>query len=167
MLVGLDNLQLSSVIGLMGLKAKRRWMLVATFVLFEVSMPLVGMLIGNRLNSSFENVAEWFGAAFLISLGLFILIREWRERGEQDIVNNKWFLILLPFFMSLDNLAAGLGLGTVGYPIVSTSLIVGLCAGSMCLLGLVIGDRLRRIRRLKVELISGIYLIGLGIYWVL
>lgn len=167
-LVGLDNLQISSAIGLMGLKRKRRWLVVSLFVLFEVSMPLVGLLIGHKLNSSFEHIAEWVAASILISLGVYILISEWMEKdNNQDLVNSKWLLIILPFIMSLDNLVAGVGLGTAGYPVVSTSLIVGICAGSMCFIGLVLGEKLRGIKSWNVELISGIYLIGLGIYSVL
>jgi len=166
-LVGLDNLQISSAIGLMGLKENRRWMVVLLFVLFEVSMPLVGLLIGHKLNSSFGDVAEWIGASILISLGLYILISEWMEKENQDIINSKWLLLLLPFIMSLDNLVVGVGLGTAGYPVISTSIIVGLCAGSMCLLGLIIGEKIRDFKWIKVELLSGFYLIGLGVYSVL
>ena len=163
-LVGLDNLQISSAIGLMGLKPKRRWLVVLLFVLFEVSMPLLGLLIGHKLNSSFENIAEWVGASILISLGLYILISEWMEKENQDLVNSKWLLIILPFVMSLDNLVVGVGLGTAGYPVVSTSIIVGLCAGSMCFLGLIIGEKFRGLKWINVELLSGFYLIGLGVY---
>ncbi len=140
-------------------------MMIMTFVFFEVTMPFVGMLIGTRLNSSFENIAHLLGASILISLGLYILIREWREKEGQDLVNRKWFLIMLPFFMSLDNLVAGLGLGTAGYPVISTSIIVGACAGCMCFLGLFIGEQFRKIVPVKIEIFSGIYLIGLGIFW--
>ncbi len=166
-LVGLDNLQISSALGLMGLKRNRRWFVVLLFVFFEVSMPLLGLLIGHRLNGSFENIAEWVGASILISLGLYILISEWVEKEKRDVVNSKWLLIFLPFIMSLDNLIVGIGLGSAGYPVISTSIIVGLCAGSMCFLGLLIGERVRQFKWMNVELISGFYLIGLGVYSVL
>ena len=163
-LVGLDNFQISAAIGLMGLKPNRRWLVVLLFVFFEVSMPLVGLLIGHKLNNSFGDIAEWIGASILITLGLYILISEWMEKEDKDIVNSKWLLILLPFIMSLDNLVVGVGLGTAGYPVISTSIIVGLCAGSMCFIGLLIGERFRQFKWMKVELVSGFYLIGLGIY---
>jgi len=166
-LVGLDNLQISSAIGLMGLKPSSKWFVVSLFVFFEVCMPLVGLLIGHKINSSFEGIAEWTGASILISLGLYILIREWTEKNDQNPINHKWLLVLLPFIMSLDNLVVGMGLGTAGYPVVSTSLIVGICAGSMCFLGLTIGEKLRDIKGIKVELICGFYLIGLGVYSIL
>jgi putative Mn2+ efflux pump MntP len=163
-LVGLDNLQIASAIGLMGLKPSRRVFLISAFVFFEVSMPLVGLLVGNQLNMQFQTVAEWLGPSIMISLGVFIIVREIMNKEHHDFISNKWMLILLPFFMSLDNLLAGIGLGTSGYPIISTSIVVGICAGTMCLLGLLIGDKLRKLIPNKIELISGLYLILLAVF---
>jgi len=163
-LVGLDNLQLASAFGLIGLKATRRWSVAGIFAFFEVTMPLVGLLIGNQLNSTFSEIAHWLGPCIMLALGLYILIRELLEKGHQDIVNRPWVLLFLPFLMSLDNLVAGLGLGTAGYPVISTSIIVGICAGSMCFLGLIIGEKLRRLIPKNLEMICGFYLIGMAVF---
>lgn len=165
-LVGLDNLQLASAIGLAGLDSKRRLLLVVAFVFFEVSMPLLGMLIGHRLNSDFEFVAEILGPVILIALGLYIVIKEFFEKeGEEkkSVINKGWLLLMLPLVMSFDNLIAGIGLGTSGYPVISTSIVVGLCAGSMCLIGLFIGEKLRKLIPANLEMLSGFYFIGLAI----
>ncbi len=166
-LVGLDNLQLASAFGLMGLKKNRRWWVASIFALFEVSMPLVGLLIGSHLNQTFKEVAEWVGPGVMLSLGLYIVIRELMEKEQQNIVNLPWVWLTLPFLMSLDNLLAGLALGTAGYPVVSTSITVGICAGGMCYLGLIIGERLRRLVPKNLELISGAYLIGMAVFMII
>jgi manganese efflux pump family protein len=165
-LVGLDNLQLASAMGLMGLKRNRRWQVTSLFALFEVSMPLVGLLIGHQINETFKELAEWLGPGVMLALGLYLVIRELLEREKEDLVNRPWVWLTLPFLMSLDNLLAGLALGTAGYPIVSTSIIVGLCAGSMCYLGLFIGSRMRQLIPRKLELISGAYLIGMAVFMI-
>lgn len=166
-LVGLDNLQVASAIGLLGLQPKRKWLLVAGFVFFETTMPLVGLLIGHKLNHSFESIAEWLGPGIMMALGLYILVREWMEKEPQDLANRKGMLLLLPLFMSLDNLLAGLGLGTSGYPVISTSITVGICAGSMCILGLFIGEKLRQLIPGNLEVVSGLYLIGVAVFLVM
>lgn len=163
-LVGLDNLQLASAIGLMGLKPNRKWMLAGVFAFFEVSMPLVGLLVGHKLNGTFADAAHWLGPGIMLALGLYILIRELLEKKRQDLINRRWMLLLLPFLMSLDNLMAGLGLGASGYPVVPTSITIGMCAGSMCLLGLFVGEKLRRLIPRNLEVISGIYLIGMAVF---
>jgi putative Mn2+ efflux pump MntP len=133
-------------------------------------MPLVGMLIGHQLNESFEFVAELLGPAIMIALGLYIIVTELLEKNQsnrKNIVNKGWMIILLPLMMSFDNLIAGVGLGTSGYPVISTSIVVGICAGGMCLVGLFIGERLRKWIPSYLEMLSGFYFIGLALVLIL
>lgn len=130
-------------------------------------MPLVGMLIGNQISVEFQFVAEWLGPVILIALGLYILISELLEKESEDLVNKRWMILTLPFVMSLDNLMAGIGLGTTGYPIVSTSVIIGVCAGTMCLVGLLIGEKMRKLLPSNIEVFSGFYLIGLAVFLII
>lgn len=163
-LVGLDNLQLASAIGLAGLKPQRKWGLILAFAFFEMTMPLLGMILGNQLHGPIEEIGSWLGPLMLFSIGLIIVVRAVMEKEEAPIFDSKWVLISLPFLMSLDNLFAGFGLGTAGYPVLLTSLVVGLCAGSMCFIGLFLGEYVRRFLPGKVEVVSGLYLIGLAAF---
>lgn len=167
-LSGLDNLQVGSAFELMGLNPGRRWRLIVSFTFFETTMPLVGVLIGNQLNVTFKSIANWLGPCIMLTLGLYIILRELieKKKPKRNIANQPWILILLPFFMSLDNLIAGVGLGTAGYPILSSALLVGICAGTMCFLGFIIGEKLRRFIPGNIEVISGIYLICMAVFWV-
>jgi putative Mn2+ efflux pump MntP len=167
LLGGVDSLQVASAVGLAGLKKERRWRMAASLTFFDVSMTMIGLLVGNKINASFEDTAQWLAPAFIMLLGLYILIRELIEKEKQDYVNTGWILFLLPFLMSIDNLFTGLGLGTAGYPLFPTAVIIGACSGSMCLLGLVIGKKLRGIIPGKIEIISGLYLIGLAIFLII
>lgn len=169
LLVGLDNLQLASAFGLAGLQPKRRLLLVMSFVFFEVSMPILGMLIGHQLNENFESVAELLGPIIMIALGLYIIFTEFfqNEEEEKSLVNKGWVIIMLPLMMSFDNLIAGIGLGSSGYPVLSTSIVVGICAGSMCLLGLFSGEKLRKLIPANLEMLSGFYFIGLAVFLIL
>lgn len=164
---GLDNLQVGSAIGLMGIEKKRRWMLVAPFIFFDVLMTLVGLLVGNKLNTTFESVAEWLGPGIMLAMGIYTLVRELLEKEKPDLVNNKWVLVLLPLSLSIDNLFAGLGLGTAGYPVIATFIIVGTCSGVMCFLGLLIGAKLRAMIPPRLEILSGIYMICLAVFLVI
>jgi manganese efflux pump family protein len=163
-LVGLDNLQIASAFGLMGINARRKWLMIFSFAFFEMVMPLVGLLIGNKLNQTFQNLTEWIGPGIMILLGLYILIREWREKEKTEIVHHKWLMVFLPLMMSFDNLMAGVGLGASGYPVFSTAVIVGICAGTLCFVGLFIGDTVRKWIPAKVEIISGLYLIAMAVF---
>lgn len=166
-LVGIDNLQIASAIGMMGLHPRKRWMLVTSFVLFEVTMPLVGLSIGKQLNEEFQTIAEFVGPCILIALGAYIIVREIMEKGQDELVNKRWMIIVLPLLMSLDNLLAGIGLGTSGYPVISASLAVGICAGVMSLVGVLLGDRVRKLVPKRIELVSGTYMIALAVFLII
>jgi putative Mn2+ efflux pump MntP len=161
---GLDNLQIGSAFGLMGLRPERRWLIIAPFALCDAGMTFIGLLIGHKLNTTFENIAQWLGSAIMMTLGLYTLARELLEKEKQDLINNKWLLAFLPLLLSFDNLFAGLGLGTSGYPVVSSTLIAAVCSGAMCLLGLMIGEKMRHLIPKKIEIISCLYLIGLAVF---
>jgi putative Mn2+ efflux pump MntP len=171
LLVGLDNLQLASAMGLAGFDPKKKFLLMVSFIFFEVSMPLVGMMIGHQLNDNFEFVAELMGPAVMITLGAYIIFTEFfnKNKTEQrkNVVSNGWMIVLLPLLMSFDNLLAGVGLGSSGYPVVSTSIIVGICAGGMCLLGLVVGTQVRKWVPRNMQMISGFYFIVLAVVLIL
>lgn len=115
---GIDNLQVSSALGLMGLKRQRRLLIMVPFVFFDTVMSFLGLLIGNKLNLIFERIADWLGPGFIIFLGIYIIVKEYREDEIAAITNKRWFMLMLPVLMSFDNLFAGLGLGTAGYAVI-------------------------------------------------
>lgn len=164
---GTDSLQVASAMGLLGMKLMRRWLMVASLVFFDTTMTIAGLAVGHRLNNLFENIAGWLGPGCIMALGVYILVRELTEKEKGNLANNRWVLVIMPFMMSLDNLFAGLGLGTAGYPVVTTAVIMGLCSGGMSLLGLFLGEKLRRIVPRKIEWVSGLYLVGLAVFMII
>jgi len=161
---GTDSLQVASAMGMAGMKRHRRLLLAASLVFFDTLMTLVGLMIGHGLSSLFEKVSNWLAPVCILALGIYIVVREFTETDNLELVNKRWLLIVLPLAMSIDNLFAGLGLGTARYPIISTALILGLCSGLMCLVGHLIGSKLRNMVPDKMGIIGGLYLVGLAIY---
>ena len=166
-LVGIDNLQVVSGLGLFGIDNKRKWILVFSFAFFEMCMPLIGLLIGQQLQGYTGAVAEFIGPLILFILGSVIIIMELMDKEISPIINNPWMLLGLPLFMSFDNLFAGIGLGALGYPIVLSALIIGIFSGGLSFLGLFLGDKIRKYIPGKAEILSGSYMIGLAIFLLL
>ena len=161
---GTDSLQVASAMGMAGMKRHRRWLLAASLVFFDTLMTFIGLGIGHGLSSLFERFSNWLAPVCILALGIYIVVRELTETDDIELVNKKWLLIVLPLVMSIDNLFAGLGLGTAGYPVVSTALILGLCSGLMCRAGHLIGNKLRSLVPGKMGIIGGLYLVGLAIF---
>jgi len=166
-LVGLDNLQVVSGLGLFGIDKQKKWLLLLSFTFFEMCMPLLGFAIGNQLQGYIGEIAEYIGPFILFILGSTIIIMELLGRETNTIIDNRWMLIGLPFFMSFDNLFAGIGLGTMGYPVFISALIIGIFSGGLSFIGLFFGSKLRKFIPEKAEILSGSYLMGLALFFLL
>nr|HET6902298.1 manganese efflux pump [Ktedonobacteraceae bacterium] len=166
------------------------WLVSALLLsLAETIMPLVGLVIGYAASLLISNVMHYIGPLLLIAVGLWELVEETRERLEKRKVHRAapvkstvppapldksytWGRqLLLALSVSLDELAVGFSLGTVtvgrGVSPLILCILIGLQGFIMTLLGLVLGRTLRtRLRILKdwSELLSGVLLIGLGIW---
>lgn len=170
-LVGLDNLQVTTGVGVLGLPRRRRALLVASFALCEAVMPLVGVLLGLRLRGTLGTAAEFVGPAAVAACGGVVLWGSRRAHHEPHLgspADVRWpKMLLLPVMLSFDNLLVGTGLGTLGSPALATALVVGLVSAAMCTIGLTVGTtlrhRLRDTRPGHVEQWGGLYLLGLAV----
>jgi manganese efflux pump family protein len=159
-LVGLDNLQVGAGLGLVRMSTARRWAFAGAFAFCETVMPLVGLALGRNVARFAGSWAEGIGIAVLALCGLLIVILS--LRGEEEETASSLALAGLPLSLSMDNLAAGVGLGSLGFPVVASALIIGIVSGSLCALGLFSGAWLRRWVPRRAELWSGFYLMALA-----
>ena len=162
-LVGLDNLQVSSAIGMLEIRSERKWLLTIAFGFFEAVMPLIGLLLGQLIHTALGDLASTIGPFILIGFGMLIIYMTHREQNTAEMVNSRWLLFGLPLTLSLDNLLAGIGLGALGYPVLFSALVIGLVSASMCFLGLYVGQKVSQWLPTKMELVSGSYLVVIGL----
>ena len=161
--VGLDNLQVSAAIGMLQIRAEQKWLLTIAFGFFEAVMPLIGLLLGGLIHAALGDMASTIGPLVLMGCGLLIIYMANCEGDTGEVVNSRWLLFGLPLTLSMDNLLAGIGLGALGYPVFFTALIIGLVSASMCFLGLFIGHQVSRWIPVKIEYLSGVYLVLIAI----
>jgi putative Mn2+ efflux pump MntP len=163
LLVGLDNLQVGAGLGLVRMSLARRWAFAGAFAFWETAMPLAGLALGRSVADLAGAWAEAIGIAVLALCGLLIVGFSLRgEEAEESLIASRLTLAGLPLSLSFDNLAAGVGLGSLGFPVVASALIIGVASGSLCALGLFAGARLRSFIPRRAELWSGIYLLILA-----
>jgi manganese efflux pump family protein len=163
-LVGLDNLEVGAGIGLVPMRTARRLGIALSCFVCETGMPLLGLALGHRLRGLAGAWAEGIGIAVLALCGLVILVLALREEGAESLAEGSFALVGLPLALSFDNLAAGVGLGSLGHPVVASALILGGVSGSLCALGLFAGGWLRRWIPKRAELLAGLYLLGLAAF---
>jgi len=165
-LLGLDNLEVGAGLGLVRMSTARRWAFAGVSALCETVMPLVGLALGHAARLRAGGWGEGIGIAVLAICGLVISTLSLRgdEEAKERFANSRLALAGIPLSLSLDNLAAGVGLGSLGFPVLASALILGLVSGSLCALGLFSGGQLRRWIPKRAELLRGIYLLALAVF---
>ena len=162
-LTGLDNLQVTPALGILRMPHRRRLAWALMFGLAEALMPLVGLTLGYALHRSFENWADKLGPVVLVLCGITILVMALRDNDLEAVISSKWTIIGLPLSLSIDNLLAGVGVGAGGASILVSAVVIGGISTILGLVGLYAGHLIRQWLPRTPELLSGGYLVVLGV----
>jgi manganese efflux pump family protein len=178
--VGLSNLAASISIGVSGVTARTRLQVGLVFGVFEAGMPIVGLLIGQRIARDLGQAVRWPGAVLLIIIGASGLLRSLRESRRRAAdgpgtasnpaaqpeaarpFSGLGRLVVSGFVLSLDNLVVGFALGTYNVSILAGAILIGAVSVAMSLAGLELGGLLGRWAGQRSEQLSGLILILVG-----
>ena len=129
-------------------------------------MPVIGWYLGSRVAHYIKDYDHWLAFGLLVLIG-GKMIREALSHGHENRTPSDptrgWTLVVLSIATSIDALAVGLSMAFLGIEIWVPSVIIGLVAAAMTLVGMVFGKRLGTRFGKRMELIGGIILIGIGI----
>ena len=163
--LGLDTFAVSAALGLQGLPKRERLRVSLLLSGFEMTMPIVGLLIGRGLGAAIGGAAEYVAAAALIGLGGYMLLADERAEGEKLArfsTHSGLVLVGLGLSISIDELAMGLTIGLLELSLVVAVLLIGAQAFVAAQLGLRLGSRLGVAAREWAERLAGIALLGIG-----
>ena len=143
--LSLDSFLVSVALGTLDLGRSGERKLAALFAFCDSLAVLIGCLMGGSLLGEiarpFGKVGDqalWFYAAVIVVAG-------WGSQKPELWQRTVKLAYILPFLLSLDNLAAGLYLGKPGQPALAFSIAAsGLVSGLMSMLGLRLGSLLGR-----------------------
>jgi manganese efflux pump family protein len=163
--VGLSNFAGAIGIGVSGVNSRTRVQVGLVFGLFEVLMPIVGLLIGHRLAADLGHSVRWIGGGLLIATGLAGLIAALRTArpGAMSDAPRWGRLVLTGLALSIDNLVVGFALGTAPVSVVWAAVVIGLVSVTLSLLGLELGARLGDRMGDRAEVVGAVVLIAVGI----
>ena len=178
--LGADAFSLSLAIGLAGIRKSMIIRLSLVVAIFHVIMPLSGMMLGQALGSILGRYACVLGALVLIGLGGRIIYKVYRptiERYSFGDARKAFFqnklsthsslsgfgIYVLAASVSLDALSVGFSLGTVKADLFITVMSIGVIAGLMTGIGLVLGHVMGTRLGDKAELLGGLALLLIGV----
>jgi putative Mn2+ efflux pump MntP len=158
--LGLDNLRVTVGLGMLGLDWRTRRRLAVGFGIMEAVAVVAGLALGRAVLQ-----VEWVAPASLAACGLLVLAGVARGAHVGRWLAAPVAMMLLPGLFALDNLAAGIGLGSAGTALGSV-LVAGCASGLWSVVGLNIGSRLGRLP-LPTKPIAGGLLLGSAVLTVL
>ncbi len=134
------------------------------FGLFQFLMPVAGWFAGVQVERLIAAFDHWIAFALLAFIG-GKMIRESFDhaaaRYRTDMTKGM-SLVLLSVATSIDALAVGFSLAVVDVSILMPSVVIGLVAGGMTLLGMRLGEKISGRLGRRMELAGGIVLILIG-----
>jgi len=160
--------------------------------LFQFLMPVLGWAIGTEMAGVLRTWGTYLAAALVFGVGAKMLyeavkshpgdVAERAEHAAEGTLHIKpkdptrgWSLVFLSVATSLDALVVGFSLGLrpgehdrslLDPRILTASLIIGLVAATMALLGVIIGKTMGQKFGKSAEIIGAIILMALGVSFV-
>jgi putative Mn2+ efflux pump MntP len=136
------------------------------FGLFQALMPVIGWLAGLTVQHWVAAYDHWVAFALLTFVGAR-MVREAFVDDDPDKAGSDptrgLTLIVLSVATSIDALAVGFSLALVGVSIWLPATIIGLVAGVMTVIGMLLGRRIGAAWGRRVEVAGGLVLIGIGL----
>ena len=129
-------------------------------------MPLLGWLAGSSIVAWIRAWDHWVAFALLAFIGgkmVFEGVFRKEETEYRSDPTRGLTLVLLSIATSIDALAAGLGLGVLGVPILFPCLVIGIVTAFMSALGLLFGKQLGLRFGRGMTVLGGVVLIGIGV----
>lgn len=137
------------------------------FGVFQMAMPLIGWFVGAQLIDMINSYDHWIIFGLLAYLGIN-MIRNSKKAAEEE---NEDFcelvswreIIMLAFATSLDALAIGLTFAFMDVNVWVASSLIGVVAFIISLVGVFLGQQLKRFLGGREEVLGGIVLIVIGL----
>ena len=128
-------------------------------------MPIVGWFAGMTVAPVIEGYDHWVAFGLLTFVGGRMIIESFHqdEKTHETDPTKGLTLMILSVATSIDALAVGLSFAFLNIPILYPSLIIGVVAFIMTMVGMKFGEKLGVVMGKKVERIGGLILIGIGV----
>jgi putative Mn2+ efflux pump MntP len=134
------------------------------FGLFQALMPVIGWLAGLTIIQWVETWDHWIAFSLLAIIGGRMIYEAFsdEEKTDERDPTKGLSLVVLSIATSIDALAVGFSLSVIGVSIWMPALVIGLVAGVLTIIGMLLGGRIGDRWGARVEVFGGLVLIAIG-----
>ncbi|TAM73504.1 hypothetical protein EPN44_14005 [bacterium] len=162
--IGLDVLAVSTGIGIAGIPWPTRIRMGIAFSAAEISMQIIGVVLGTALGRVAGEVAAYAGFSVLAVLGVIMVRESFVERETKAFAVDTGFgLLVASLSISLDSLGVGFSIPSLHLPVVTLLSVVAVTTVAFTLTGLAFGQRLGERFEEGAERSAGVVLVALAI----
>lgn len=135
------------------------------FGLFQALMPVLGWLAGLTIVQWVSAWDHWIAFTLLAIIGGRMIYEAFNDEEKPDDRDPTRGLnmVMLSIATSIDALAVGFSLSVIGVSIWFPALVIGLVAGALTIIGMLIGKRVGDRWGSRVEIVGGLVLISIGV----
>lgn len=135
------------------------------FGLFQALMPIAGWLIGLTFQKWISAYDHWVAFILLSFVGGRMVIEAFENKEEKPATDptRGMTMIVLSVATSIDALAVGLSLAMLAVSVWLPAAVIGVVAGVLTVVGMLLGRKLRGNWGKPVEVCGGLVLIGIGL----
>ena len=166
--LSMDSLAVSIAAGTCSCKRKihyRSYLKIALFMgFFQGFMPLLGWLLGTSFAEQISSIDHWIAFLLLVFIGGKMVWEGVKGKEKDRCINfssNKTFLVLA-LATSIDALAVGVSFAMLNIEILRPIIVIGLFTFVISFLGTIFGHKLGHKVNLRIEIIGGLILVGVG-----
>jgi len=153
--LGLDTLAIAIALGLQGQSPLR---LALLFVVFETTMPLIGIVIGSVVGLWFETPAAYLSGLILLAVGCH-MVREARHRKSEVQrvgLDSLRRIILAGLGILMDEIAIGFPLGALRLPIVAVLGAIAIQTFLVTVGGILVGRKINQRLGMQTSRLAGL-----------
>lgn len=155
----------SSGIAIQKMHLRHALLIASFFGVFQAVMPVLGWYAGHHLTKLMDVMSVYLAGGLLIAIGAKVIYEvHWTEKeAEERDPLNIWILFALAIATSLDAFAVGVSLAALDTSLFQAAALIGIITFVFSFAGTYIGDVFGHIFEDRVELLAGLFLIGLGL----
>ena len=164
--LSMDAFSISLAYGTLKIEKNKQYIISMTVGIFHFIMPLIGLIVGNKVISIFKIRPEIIIFIILVVIGIEMVYETFKKKETIKIMH-KLEILLFAFAVSIDSFSVGITLAKINKNYLLSALMFALTSFIFTLIGLKLGNKIETLIGKMSTVIGGIILIIIGISYII